>query len=88
MAPDQPAWCVYMVRCSDHTLYTGITTDLTKRLAEHNHSTKGAKYTRGRRPVSLVYSEEQPSRSLASSREYAIKRLRKKEKEELIRMFG
>ncbi len=63
-----------MLRCFDETLYTGITTDLPRRVDEHNSSTKGAKYTRSRRPVTLVYSEQYPDRSLASIREYEIKK--------------
>ena len=70
---DQP-WHVYIVRCRDRTYYTGITTDLDRRLAEHNAGL-GAKYTRPRRPVVLVYSEPAISRSAAASREYQIKRL-------------
>ena len=62
-----------MVRCSDDTLYTGISTDVERRINEHNGSTKGAKYTRIRRPVTLVYFEEHKDRSLASKREYFIK---------------
>jgi len=65
---------VYMVKCSDNTLYTGIATELERRIEEHNGSDKGAKYTRVRRPVSLVYSEEYPDRSSASKREYEIKK--------------
>ena len=65
---------VYIARCADDTLYTGIATDLARRIEEHNSSEKGAKYTRVRRPVSLVYSEEFPDRSLASKREYEIKK--------------
>lgn len=65
---------VYMVKCSDNTLYTGIATELERRIEEHNSSDKGAKYTRARRPVSLVYSEEYPDRSSASKREYEIKK--------------
>jgi len=64
---------VYMLECADGTLYTGITTDLERRLEEHNSSDKGAKYTRVRRPVKLVYSEQHPDRSGASKREYEIK---------------
>ncbi len=71
---------VYMVECSDKTLYTGITTDIERRLNEHNGSKKGAKYTRLRRPVKLVYSEEYPERSSASKREYVIKKLTRDEK--------
>lgn len=65
---------VYMVKCADDTLYTGIATELERRIEEHNTSDKGAKYTRVRRPVELVYSETYPDRSAASKREYEIKR--------------
>lgn len=65
---------LYILRCSDNTFYTGITTNLERRVKEHNHSSKGAKYTRARRPVSLVYSEEYLDRSKASQREYEIKK--------------
>ncbi|HIP21336.1 MAG TPA: GIY-YIG nuclease family protein [Sulfurimonas sp.] len=75
---------VYILKCSDDTLYTGITTDLKRRVDEHNNSQKGAKYTKLRRPVKLAYSEESEDRSSASKREYAIKQLSRKEKLELI----
>ncbi len=65
---------VYIVECADKTLYTGIATELERRVEEHNNSEKGAKYTRVRRPVKLVYSEEYPDRSRASKREYEIKK--------------
>lgn len=65
---------VYIVQCADNTLYTGIAIELERRMSEHNHSDKGAKYTRARRPVTLVYSEEYLNRSLASKREYEIKK--------------
>ncbi|HHO65960.1 MAG TPA: GIY-YIG nuclease family protein [Epsilonproteobacteria bacterium] len=65
---------VYMVKCADDTLYTGIATELERRIEEHNASDKGAKYTRVRRPVELVYSETYPDRSTASKREYEIKK--------------
>jgi putative endonuclease len=78
------AYSVYILACSDATLYTGITTDLQRRVAEHNSSSKGAKYTKIRRPVTLVYSEEFEDRSSASKREYAIKQLSRKEKLALI----
>ena len=65
---------VYIVKCADETLYTGIATELERRIDEHNGSDKGAKYTRTRRPVILVYSEECTDRSLASKREYEIKK--------------
>ena len=74
---------VYILRCRDGTLYTGITDDLDRRLRAHNAGT-GAKYTRGRGPVELVYREEQPDRSAALRREWAIKRLTRHEKLALI----
>ena len=70
------AWFVYMLRCADGSLYTGITTDLSRRLAEHNgEGGLGARYTRGRRPVTLAYSESAGSRAEAAQREAAIKQL-------------
>ena len=80
----EQSWFVYILQCMDKTLYTGITTDLKQRLHEHNHSRKGAKYTRGRRPVTLCYSESHSSRSSAASREHQIKRLSRKQKMQLI----
>lgn len=74
---------VYIVKCSDNTLYTGYTNDLKKRLAAHN-SGKGAKYTKSRLPVKMVYSEEYEEKSEAMKREYAIKKLTRKQKEKLI----
>ena len=68
-------WFVYIMRCADGTLYTGITTDLARREQEHNSEKSGARYTRSRRPVVLVYSEEVANRSEASKREHAIKKL-------------
>ena len=65
---------VYMLKCADGTFYTGIATELKRRVDEHNSSDKGAKYTRTRRPVTLVYSEIHPDRSSASKREYEIKK--------------
>ncbi|MBI4457857.1 GIY-YIG nuclease family protein [Candidatus Uhrbacteria bacterium] len=78
----QTHWHVYMVRCGDGSLYTGITTDLERRLGEHN-SGKGAAYTRSRLPVSLVYREEYMNESDARKREAAIKKLPKSEKERI-----
>ncbi len=76
---------VYIVKCADETLYTGIATELERRVDEHNGSDKGAKYTRIRRPVALVYSEKYPDRSSASKREYEIKKkMSRAEKLELI----
>lgn len=77
-------WTVYMVECSDRTYYTGITTDLARRLAEHNGTSKGARYTRTRQPVTLVYSESRQDRSAASAREYQIRKLPRAAKQALI----
>ena len=78
-------WYVYMVRCSDNSLYTGITIDIERRIDEHNSNNRlAAKYTRVRRPVSLVYSETLASKSEAAKRECAIKQLNKQEKEQLV----
>jgi len=78
-------WAVYILRCSDSTFYTGITTDLLRRVDEHNGDDKlAARYTRCRRPVVLVYSESCDNRSSASQREYAIKQMKRVEKEALI----
>ena len=68
-------WFVYIVRCKDNTLYTGIAKDPEKRTAEHNSACRGAKYTRARRPVELVYYEQVESRSMAAKREYQLKRM-------------
>jgi len=76
---------VYILRCSDDTLYTGITTDIQRRVKEHNNSQKAAKYTKVRRPVILVYEETYEDRSSASKREYAIKQLTREEKLLLIK---
>ena len=77
----------YILECADKTLYTGITTDLKRRIAEHNNATLGAKYTSSRRPVKLVYSKKFINRALASKEEVRIKRLNKLEKLELIKGF-
>ena len=69
-------WCVYMLRCADGSLYTGITTDIVRRVAEHNEGGAiGARYTRSRRPVQLVHVESAATRAEAARREAAIKRL-------------
>ena len=78
------AWFVYMLRCKDDTLYTGITTELERRLAEHN-SGKGAKYTKARRPVELIWAERRDDRSEASKREARLKSLSRSRKLETIR---
>lgn len=72
-------WYVYILRCGDGTLYTGVTDDVPRRLAVHR-SGKGAKYTRGRGPLELVYQEELPDKSAALRREYAVKQLKRAEK--------
>lgn len=79
------SYSVYILQCADDTLYTGIATDVDRRLTEHNSSEKGAKYTRSRRPVRLVYREPFPDRSSASRREYEIKKLSRGKKLQLIR---
>jgi putative endonuclease len=78
-------WFVYILKCSDDTLYTGITIDLNRRLDEHNNSPKGAKYTRIRRPLELLYFEEYQDKSSASKRELEIKKLSRGKKLELIK---
>ena len=76
---------VYILKCSDDTLYTWITTDLEKRISQHNWEILGwAKYTLARKPVELVYFEDSKNRSTASKREYEIKKLTRKKKMELI----
>jgi len=85
MSKSSDIWFVYMVRCSDGTLYTGITNDLEKRIRAHNSGKDGARYTRSRRPVKLVYSEEVESKSAASRLEYKIKKLPRLKKVQLVR---
>ena len=77
-------WYVYMVRCRDNTLYTGITTDLARRIEAHNRGKNGAKYTRSRRPVRLVYQEGGMPRPEAARREYRLRKLPAAAKEKLI----
>ena len=76
-------WFVYILCCRDHTLYTGMTDDVQRRVEVHN-SGKGAKYTRGRTPVQVVFIEECESYSAALKREYAIKQLSRQQKQALI----
>lgn len=76
-------WSVYIVQCKDGTYYTGISTDVDRRVKEHNGSKKGAKYTSSRRPVILMWSEIQESQSVALKRELAIKKLTRTQKETL-----
>ncbi|ATF10617.1 GIY-YIG nuclease family protein [Brevibacillus sp. HB1.4B] len=81
--PSSKSHYVYILSCADGTLYTGYTTELIRRLTAHNEG-KGAKYTRGRGPVKLLYWEEGADRSWGLKREESIKRLTRKKKEELI----
>lgn len=80
------AWHLYILRCGDNSLYTGITTDVKKRLEAHQ-SGKGAKYTRGRGPLKLVYREECGSHSDALKRELAVKALPREQKQALIAAY-
>jgi predicted GIY-YIG superfamily endonuclease len=81
------SWVVYVLRCADGSLYTGITNDLSRRCGQHNAGS-AARYTRSRVPTALVYQESQGSRSLALKREAAIKGLTRLEKEMLIQRAG
>jgi putative endonuclease len=81
-----PGWTVYILECADGTLYTGIARELERRLAQHNGELSGGpKYTRGRRPVRLLWSAQADTQSQALKRELAIKRLAKKDKLRLVR---
>ena len=81
--PLDRAWWVYIVRCADNTLYTGISNDLATRITRHNAG-RGARYTRSRRPVNLVYKEPASTRSSALRREHAIRKLSASKKRALI----
>ncbi|MFY0613719.1 MAG: GIY-YIG nuclease family protein [Hyphomicrobiaceae bacterium] len=83
--PDTAAtYSVYLVRCADRSLYCGIARDVAARIIQHNESARGARYTRSRRPVALVYSAPCGTRSDAQKREHAIKKLSRAAKEQLI----
>ena len=84
-AASDVGWVVYMLRCADGSLYTGITTDVSRRCDQHNAGT-ASRYTRGRLPIRLVYEEDVTSRSLALKREAVMKALSRMEKESLIRV--
>jgi predicted GIY-YIG superfamily endonuclease len=84
VVPSRATWFVYIVRCADASLYTGITKDVSRRYRQHNDGT-ASRYTRSRRPVVLVYQEAQPTRGQALRREAAIKVLSRREKLALIR---
>ncbi len=74
ITPQDNPWTVYILQCGDGSLYTGITTNMERRLQEHTDG-KGAKYTRGRAPLKVIYTEIHPSKSTAAQREYHIKSL-------------
>ena len=80
-------WFVYFLRCNDNSLYAGITTDIERRLYQHNHSKLGAKYTRAKRPVTLAFIETASNKSSASKREYQLKQLSKAQKEQLVSTY-
>jgi predicted GIY-YIG superfamily endonuclease len=81
------AWLLYVLKCRDSTLYTGITLDVSRRVQQHNSGT-ASRYTRSRLPVMLIFSEPCRSRSQALKKEYAMKRLSRKKKEEYLRDNG
>jgi len=81
-------WSVYIIRCDDDTLYTGVTTDVERRFQEHSAHPRGAKYFMGRAPQAVVYVETGHSRSSACRREAAIKKLSRGEKLELVAQKG
>lgn len=83
--PSDDPWFVYMLRCADGSLYTGITKDMKRRCQQHNDGT-ASRYTRSRRPTKLIWQEVQPSRSSALKREAAIKAMTRKNKLALIRL--
>ncbi|MBU0908197.1 MAG: GIY-YIG nuclease family protein [Proteobacteria bacterium] len=84
MEKEENSWQVYIVCCRDGTYYTGITRNLSRRISEHNSTKGGARYTRSRRPVELVYAEPAASRSAAAKREYQLKKMPLTRKKELI----
>ncbi len=82
------SWSVYLLRCGDGSLYTGIATDVSRRVAEHKEGEIGAKYLRGRGPLDLIYQQEIGDRSLAAKIEHRVKRFPKAYKEDLGRLPG
>ncbi len=80
----RPVYSLYIVRCADNSLYTGIAADVDKRLSEHASSARGSKYLRGRGPLRLEFAEEVGDRAKASAIEYRVKQLGKAQKEALI----
>ena len=85
MPTDNSVWSLYVLRCADESLYTGITTDVSRRLREHQDGGRGARYLRGRAPLTLEFSVVVGDRGAASRAEYGVKRLSKREKERLLR---
>ena len=86
-AAKQPSqWYVYLMRCADNSLYTGVTTNPERRVREHNGKVKGkgAKYTKHRSPVEVIYTEKYPDRSSCSKREYQVKSMSRKDKVKMI----
>ena len=79
-----PKWYHYVAECSDGSFYSGVTTELRRRINEHNTSIKGSKYTRARRPVRLVYFDEHKDRSAAQKAESSFRKLNRKQKEALV----
>jgi putative endonuclease len=84
MTQSNKQWFLYVVQCADDTLYCGVTTDVVRRVKEHNFSVLGAKYTRSRRPVVLLFVQEHGSRSLAQTAEFRFKKLSRFDKLKLI----
>jgi len=83
--PDKRQWSVYVLRCADNSLYTGISTDVHRRLRQHDGGIGGAKYLQGRRPLRLVFEHRVGDRGAASRVEYRLKQLNKNEKERLLK---
>ena len=81
-----PEWSIYLLRCADGSMYTGIATDVSRRISEHEQGKRGAKYLRGRGPFELVYQRAVGDRSVATRIEYCIKQLSRSEKENLQRL--
>jgi putative endonuclease len=81
-----PEWSIYLLRCADGSVYTGIATDVSRRISEHEQGKRGAKYLRGRGPFELVYERAVGDRSIATKIEYRVKQLARIEKEDLQRL--
>jgi putative endonuclease len=81
-----PEWSIYLLRCADGSMYTGIATDVSRRINEHEQGKRGAKYLRGRGPFELVYQRAVGDRSVATRIEYCVKQLSRSEKENLQRL--